>query len=423
MAKASRPGNQAVAGQVISFDGTDVGAGVGSQGQAAPSGGGGLFGTGVTPGMVASNGNAWGSGSLTGGAPSAGSPNGGYGGGGYGGGNGGGNGGGGSPSASPSGYSPQVSGYPGTTYNNSGNPYDLNGYGVGNGFTPRPQNTQGSGAVRDIVDKTEQQTRQNMNIAPVDYVDISYERALLNQMENAAKSQAVLQADYAVNRGVNDLTRNLQDSKEKFQTMQNQVDIDEAKARDNQVLYAEARGDRGGIGMTQYGNIQNTAAVNRLAVQREQTKLATDTARQIADLRAQGEFEKADKVLQISQSFLAQLMELSKFAKEANVGVQEFNAGLSQWQAEYAANIQKFLTDTELSASSLYGSSYYGAPTQEAWATGQNMLANAASALLNAGVYPNSEQLSAYGWEPSQATQYINNYMSGYFPYGIQPQT
>ena len=277
--------------------------------------------------------------------------------------------------------------------------------------------------MRDIVDKTEQQTRQNMNIAPVDYVDISYERALLNQMENAAKSQAVLQADYAVNRGVNDLTRNLQDSKEKFQTMQNQVDIDEAKARDNQVLYAEARGDRGGIGMTQYGNIQNTAAVNRLAVQREQTKLATDTARQIADLRAQGEFEKADKVLQISQSFLAQLMELSKFAKEANVGVQEFNAGLSQWQAEYAANIQKFLTDTELSASSLYGSSYYGAPTQEAWATGQNMLANAASALLTAGVYPNSEQLSAYGWEPSQATQYINNYMSGYFPYGIQPQT
>ena len=77
MAKASRPGNQAVAGQVISFDGTDVGAGVGSQGQAAPSGGGGLFGTGVTPDMVASNGNVWGSGSLTGGAPRAGSPSGG----------------------------------------------------------------------------------------------------------------------------------------------------------------------------------------------------------------------------------------------------------------------------------------------------------------------------------------------------------
>ena len=94
---------------------------------------------------------------------------------------------------------------------------------------------------------------------------------------------------------------------------------------DNQVLYAEARGDRGGIGMTQYGGIQNTAANSRQVITSGEVKLQTATARQIANLRAQGEFEKADKVLEISNKYLTELQNLEKWAKEKNVGVQEFN--------------------------------------------------------------------------------------------------
>ena len=104
--------------------------------------------------------------------------------------------------------------------------------------------------------------------------------------------------------GINDLQRNLRDAKGMYQTQRNQVDADEAKALDNQVLYAEARGDRGGIGKAQYGGIQNTAANNRAAVNSAQVKLTNDTNRQIADLRAKGEFEKADKVLAISNKYL-----------------------------------------------------------------------------------------------------------------------
>ena len=43
-----------------------------------------------------------------------------------------------------------------------------------------------------------------------------------------------------------------------------------------------------------------------------QTKLSTDTARQIADLRAQGEFEKADALLELNQTYLSKLMEIQQ---------------------------------------------------------------------------------------------------------------
>ena len=43
--------------------------------------------------------------------------------------------------------------------------------------------------------------------------------------------------------------------------------------------------------------MQNAAEENRLAVDAAQIKMATDTDRQIADLRTQGEFAKANQVL------------------------------------------------------------------------------------------------------------------------------
>ena len=203
------------------------------------------------------------------------------------------------------------------------------------------------------------------NVAPIDYVDIAQQKAELAARENQEKGRAVLAADYAVAQGVKALDRNLQDSRAKFQTQRNQVDADEAKALDNQVLYAEARGDRGGIGKVQYGGIQNTAAMSRQVVNSAEVKLQTDTARQIADLRAQGEFEKADKVLEISNKYLTELQNLEKWAKEKNVGVQEFNAKLRQWENEYLLKVGEYLTDTELQAAKLFGVSANGAETAD----------------------------------------------------------
>ena len=240
------------------------------------------------------------------------------------------------------------------------------------------------------------------NVAPIDYVDIAQQKAELAARENQEKGRAVLAADYAVAQGVKALDRNLQDSRSKFQTQRNQVDADEAKALDNQVLYAEARGDRGGIGKVQYGGIQNTAATNRQVVNSAEVKLQTDTARQIADLRAQGEFEKADKVLEISNKYLTELQNLEKWAKEKNVGVQEFNAKLRQWENEYLLKVGEYLTDTELEAAKLYGVSANGAETADYRNTVADRYAAGARAMMNAGIVPSASQLEALGWTPQQ---------------------
>ena len=240
------------------------------------------------------------------------------------------------------------------------------------------------------------------NVAPIDYVDIAQQKAELAARENQEKGRAVLAADFAVAQGVKALDRNLQDSRGKFQTQRNQVDADEAKALDNQVLYAEARGDRGGIGKTQYGGIQNTAATNRQVVNSAEVKLQTDTARQIADLRAQGEFEKADKVLEISNKYLTELQNLEKWAKEKNVGVQEFNAKLRQWENEYLLKVGEYLTDTELEAAKLFGVSANGAETADYRNAVADRYAEGARAMMNAGIVPSASQLEAMGWTPQQ---------------------
>lgn len=92
----------------------------------------------------------------------------------------------------------------------------------------------------------------------------------LDAWRQAANEQAQKRIDYAVNKGVNDLQRAEEDAKVQFQTQRNQVDADEARNLDNAALYAELRGDRGGIGQQQYSSVQNNAAQNRQTVNSEQ---------------------------------------------------------------------------------------------------------------------------------------------------------
>ena len=171
--------------------------------------------------------------------------------------------------------------------------------------------------------------------------DVSGMRDLLDQWLSAAKQQQEAAINYGVEQGVNELRRAEEDAQQQYQAQQDQINIDEARAKDNQALYAEARGDRGGIGAAQYDSIMNAAAQNRLTVSQQQTKLSTDTARQIADLRAQGEYEKADTVLQLTQQYLTQLMSLEQWALEYQMDVEQFNLQLEKWQAEYALSLAK----------------------------------------------------------------------------------
>ena len=178
-----------------------------------------------------------------------------------------------------------------------------------------------------------------VNVGRINHVSTHPEEEMLAGITGLQSQQAILNANNTVNNGITELQRVMENAQNQFRTQQDQIAMDEARAKDNQVLYNEARGDRGGVGQAQYDTIQNTAATNRLTVQKEQTQLATDTARQIADLRAQGEFEKANQLLSISQKYLSELMDLYQWAKETNLGVDEFNLQVEQWEENFKLSL------------------------------------------------------------------------------------
>lgn len=231
---------------------------------------------------------------------------------------------------------------------------------------------------------------------------------LLNQWLEASKLQQENKVDYAVNQGILELQRAEEDAQAQFQTQQNQVDADERKALDNQALYAEARGDRGGIGQAQYAQIQATAMTNRRAINSARTKLATDTARQIADLRAQGEFQKADALLELTQTYLSQLMDLEKWGAEFNLDVDKFNLQLDQWQAEFDMAVGEMLGYYNGQAT-LENQKYQTSIDQwnkefdfTAQQTEREFLANSGLAALAAGVRPSAAQQAAMGYTDAQ---------------------
>lgn len=217
---------------------------------------------------------------------------------------------------------------------------------------------------------------------------------LLDSWLETAKKQQELGIDYATQQGINELERAKEDAEKQFQTQQDQVSEDEAKALDNQALYAEARGDRGGIGQAQYGQIQANAMTNRRAINSARTQLATDTARQIADLRAQGEFEKADALLQLTQTYLGQLIELQQWGAEYALDVQQFNAQLQQWQAEFNMAAQQWQLEFDYTTSQ----------------ADRALLAESGLAALAAGVRPSAQQQAAMGYTDEQITAELAAY-------------
>ena len=274
--------------------------------------------------------------------------------------------------------------------------------------TPMPGNSVigGSGAVGGGISGS-----GNLDLSPgtADVYTPGNMGSYLEQWYQNAQQQQQNTIDFGTNQAILDLLRTKQDADAQYQEQRNQIAIDEAKAKDNQALYAESRGDKGGIGAAQYDAIMNTAAQNRLAVNSAQTKLATDTSRQIADLRAQGEYEKADALLTLSQQYLSQLMSLEQWAAEYNLSVAQFNASLQQWQAEYDLKVADLL-------GSYNGQKTMSAKqfefTQQQYADSlksaqDEKLASAGEILLAAGIMPSTSQLAAMGMTTTEAQSYI----------------
>ena len=193
--------------------------------------------------------------------------------------------------------------------------------------------------------------------APLAHADASGIRDYLEQSRDAAIEEAYGRVDRGVTEGVNELARVREDAEDQYRTQQDQVSLDERRALDNKALYMAMNGmSKSGVGVEQYGAIQNAAAQNRLTINNARTKLQTDVARQMAEIRATGDFEKSQAYLQATQEYLSQIAQLEQWLQEFNVSVDQFNAQMEesrrnyllqlkqlelatdQWEREFAAN-------------------------------------------------------------------------------------
>lgn len=240
-------------------------------------------------------------------------------------------------------------------------------------------------------------------------------RTLLDQWKTASEAQKQQQIDEGIRAQEATLQQNLSEQSKALETQRNQSDAEAARALDNSALYAELRGDRGGIGQARYQAIQAAALQNRARFREAQTRLAADTARQIAELRAKGEFEKADALLQVGQDYLQQLIKLRQWDADFQESQEKQRTALEQWQKNYELNRAKVTGELD------------GVPTFTAKKTAQDQFtayakqqlsrqdkeqeqqADAAALLLKAGVVPDEQQLKALGLTSQQAKDYIQS--------------
>jgi hypothetical protein len=239
---------------------------------------------------------------------------------------------------------------------------------------------------------------------------------MLGQELAAAQAQYNGRIDRSMDTQAAELNSTLADAQAQFQTQQDQATANEMNALDNAALYAEVRGDKGGIGYAQYNAIQNTAAQNRAAVRQAQTKLSTDTARQISDLRAQGEFERADKLLQMAQQHLSELRQIEQYAVNHNLSVDQANAAIDQWEEEFNRASRQYALSNELSIAQLTGAFSNGTPIYSADQETKKASASLALSLLQAGVQPTQlspTQLASlaevYGMDQTSINAYYKN--------------
>lgn len=177
------------------------------------------------------------------------------------------------------------------------------------------------------------------NIRAADEVSYNDLQNILGQTVQNRQNQIMNQIDYATATGITGLQRAYEDALPAYQNQRTQVDLDAAKNAKNSALYAEQRGDRGGIGQAQYNALQVARANQLNQINSAQNKAAQDTARQIADLRAKGEFEKADKLMELTNSYLSQLMDARQWAANYSMQLSNQDLQLRNSEQDYLNNV------------------------------------------------------------------------------------
>lgn len=214
----------------------------------------------------------------------------------------------------------------------------------------------------------------------------SYADNINMQYDNMAQ-QTQQNIDRQVQQGVNTAVYGYQDAVPTYQQNYRQATINQYNGADNAALNARASGQYGGMATSNVNAVQTMYQQQRAQIAQQQQKLAEQTVRQVADLRAQGEFKKADQLLQQSQQRFQQLYEDA-------VRVDENTYGNWQYQNEIERD------DAEIAR-------------QEAQAE-KEYQQSLGLTLLKMGVMPDASILTALGISSSTAQQYINMVLYGY---------
>ncbi len=152
----------------------------------------------------------------------------------------------------------------------------------------------------------------------------------INQMYDAVDQQIKTNINYETQSAADQLQRALQDAQPQYESAIAQQLLETKQAQEAQALRNQVNGDRGGIGSAQVDSIGNTGAKNREAIAQQQRQLATDTARQLADLRAQGKYQEANQLLQSAQQRLSALYNEQVRLQQEESSKKEILATLGQ---------------------------------------------------------------------------------------------
>ena len=155
---------------------------------------------------------------------------------------------------------------------------------------------------------------------------------------------------------------------------------------DNQALMSDVSGQYGGMATASVADIQSTYQQQRQQLALQQQKLALDTARAVEDLRAQGEFDKADALLQARQLEAQQLYDDAVRVDENRWSNQQYQTALDREDAA----IQREQEQSDIDYQRSMG-----------------------MAFLNYGLLPPDNILTAMGIDAATAQQYINAVQMG----------
>lgn len=166
------------------------------------------------------------------------------------------------------------------------------------------------------------------------------------KMADAAQRQMNLttnrynnQIDYATQTGAEELQHAYDESLPLYASQRGQADLQGDKNAKNAALYAEQRGDRGGIGQAQYTAAQIARSNQINQINSAQNKAASDTLREITLLRNKGEFEKADKLYDAMQQYEAKLEENKKWLTQMNFQAAQLAQSERNYENQYYQNL------------------------------------------------------------------------------------